>query len=67
MKSAGPDGIQGEALKADLSTSTNMLHEIFETIFDEEEIPEEWKEGYLVKLQNAKTIEELRFSRYQGR
>ena len=31
-------------------TSTNMLYELIERIWDEEEIPEEWNEGYLVKL-----------------
>ena len=62
-KSAGSDGMPAEALNADLSMPIN-----YKIIEDEEEIQEEWKEGYLVKLQkkgdlrNAKTIEELCFS-----
>ena len=39
-KSAGPDGIPADALKADLNTSTNMLYEIIKQIWDEEEISE---------------------------
>ena len=44
-----PDGKPVKALNADLSLSTNV-YEIIEKIWDDEEIPEEWKEGYLVKL-----------------
>ena len=49
-KAPGPDGIPAEILKADLNTSTQMLYEIFEKIWEEETIPEDWKEGYLVKV-----------------
>ena len=60
-KSAEPDGIPAEALKADLSTSTNMLYEIIENIWEEEEIPEEWKEGYLVKLPKKGNLRECNY------
>ena len=49
-KAPGPDGIPAEILKADLNTSTQMLYEIFEKVWEEETIPEDWKEGYLVKV-----------------
>ena len=49
-KAPGPDGIPAEILKADLYTSTQMLYEIFEKVWEEETIPEDWKEGYLVKV-----------------
>ena len=49
-KSAGPDGIPAEALKADLETSVDMLHPLFEHMWQEEQIPQDWKEGYIVKL-----------------
>ena len=49
-KSAGPDSIPAEALKADVETSVDLLHPLFSKIWEEEEIPTEWKEGYLIKL-----------------
>ncbi len=49
-KSAGPDGIPAEALKADLQTSVDMLYPLFVRIWEEEVIPQDWKEGYIVKL-----------------
>ena len=49
-KSAGPDNIPAEVLKADISTSVNMLHGLLVKIWDQEYIPTEWREGILVKL-----------------
>ena len=49
-KSAGPDGIPAEALKANITVSVDMLHPLFQKIWKEEDIPAEWKEGYLIKL-----------------
>ena len=49
-KSAGPDTIPAEALKADERTTVEMLHPLFQDIWQEEDIPLEWKEGYLIKL-----------------
>ena len=49
-KVAGPDGIPAEALKVDVNTSVEMLHSLFEEIWEKEEIPAEWKEGYLIKI-----------------
>ena len=49
-KSAGPDGIPAEALKADLETSADMLQPLFELMWEKEEVPQDWKEGYIVKL-----------------
>ena len=49
-KSAGPDGIPAEALKADPTVSVEMLHSLFQKIWEEEDIPAEWKEGYLIKI-----------------
>ena len=49
-KVAGPDGIPAEALKADVNTSIEMLYSLFEEIWGKEEIPAEWKEGYLIKI-----------------
>ncbi|KAK7113089.1 hypothetical protein V1264_012440 [Littorina saxatilis] len=49
-KAAGPDDIPAEALKADIGASVEMLYPLFERIWDEEDVPADWKEGYLVKL-----------------
>ena len=45
-----PDGIPPEALKADPITATYMLHHLFLKIWEQEKVPTEWKNGYLVKL-----------------
>ena len=45
-KSAGPDGIPAEALKANITVSVEMLHPLFQKIWKEEDIPAEWKEGF---------------------
>ena len=49
-KAPGPDGIPAEALKADIETSVNMLHELFSEIWSADDIPDEWKEGHIIKL-----------------
>ncbi len=49
-KAPGPDNIPAEALKADTVTSTNMLHELIGKIWEQEQIPSDWKEGHIVKL-----------------
>ncbi|KAL6490141.1 hypothetical protein MHYP_G00004860 [Metynnis hypsauchen] len=49
-KSAGPDSIPAEELKADVMTSVELLYPLFCKIWEEEEVPSEWKEGYLIKL-----------------
>ena len=49
-KASGPDKIPPEAIKADIETSTEILHDLLGKIWEQEEIPTEWEEGYLVKL-----------------
>ena len=49
-KASGPDNIPAKATKADIETSTEILHDLLGKIWEQEEIPTEWKEGYLVKL-----------------
>ena len=49
-KAAGPDNIPAEALKLDIETTVDMLHPLFEQIWNEEQLPADWKEGYLIKL-----------------
>ena len=49
-KAAGPDGISAEAVKAAPYTSPAMLGNIIESVWEEEVVLEDWKEGLLVKL-----------------
>jgi len=42
--------IIAEILKGDVNTSTQMLYEIYAKVWEEETIPEGWKEGHLVKI-----------------
>lgn len=49
-KAAGPDNIPAEALKADVETSVEMLYPLFQDLWEKEEVPSEWKEGYIIKL-----------------
>ena len=49
-KAAGPDGIPPEALKADTQTSTEMLYPLLNKVWEQEQVPEDWKKGHMVKL-----------------
>lgn len=49
-KAAGPDGIPPEALKTDAATTAEMLHPLLAKIWEQEQVPADWKLGYLVKL-----------------
>ena len=49
-KAAGPDEIPAEAIKADMQAAVDMLHSLFSKIWEEEQVPTEWREGILIKL-----------------
>ena len=42
-KTSSPDNIPAEAI-------TEILHDVLGKIWEQEEIPTDWKEGYFVKL-----------------
>ncbi|VDP86457.1 unnamed protein product [Schistosoma mattheei] len=48
-KAAGPDNIPAEALKADVAVTAGILQILFSKIWDEEQVPTDWKEGHLIK------------------
>ena len=52
-KAAGPDEIPAEAIKADIETAVQMLYSLFSKIW-EEEVPAQWKEGIIIKLQKKR-------------
>ena len=49
-KAAGQDGVPAEAMKADMSTSADILYRLFARIWEEGSIPEEWRKGIIVKV-----------------
>ena len=49
-KVAGLDGIPSKALKADIQTSTEMLHPLLCKTWEQERVPDDWKRGHFVKL-----------------
>ncbi|VDP56652.1 unnamed protein product, partial [Schistosoma margrebowiei] len=49
-KAAGPDNIPAEALKSDTELTTNTLYLPFRKIWEEEQVPMDWKEEHLVKI-----------------
>ncbi len=49
-KAPGPDTIPAEALKGDIDTSTEMLYNLIGQIWEKEEVPQEWKDGLIIKL-----------------
>ena len=49
-KAVGPDNIPAEALKADVETMVERFYSLFEKIWEEEQVPSDWKEGYLIKI-----------------
>ena len=49
-KAPGPDNIPPEALKEAEELNTEALHMLFKDIWENEEIPNDWKEGYVVKI-----------------
>jgi hypothetical protein len=48
-KAAGVDNIRPEVLKVDLDITANILHPLFEKIWNEGEMPNNWKCGLLIK------------------
>ncbi|VDP51588.1 unnamed protein product [Schistosoma curassoni] len=49
-KARGPDNIPAEALKADEVITAKILHILFNKIWDEEQVPTDWKEGHLIEI-----------------
>ena len=63
-KVAGPNGIPAEALKADIDTATDILHNLFAKIWDEEKVPADLREGLVLKLPKKGDLRDC--SNYRG-
>ncbi|CAH8292225.1 unnamed protein product, partial [Schistosoma turkestanicum] len=37
-------------MKADVEATAKIFHILFKKIWDEEQVPSDWKEGYLIKI-----------------
>uniref|UniRef100_A0A8D9ADY8 Craniofacial development protein 2 n=1 Tax=Cacopsylla melanoneura TaxID=428564 RepID=A0A8D9ADY8_9HEMI len=59
-KAPGNDNLPPEVFKQDPITSANILHPIFCEIWENEQIPKEWKKGLLVKLPKKGDLTECR-------
>ena len=49
-KASGPDKSPAEAIKADIETSTKILHDLFAKMWEQKEIPNERKERRYARL-----------------
>ena len=49
-KAAGPDNIPADALKVDIRTNVELFYPLFNKIWEEVQVPTEWKDCYLIKL-----------------
>lgn len=49
-KACGIDAIHAEMLKADIPTSTRVLTDLFQNIWNSDTIPEDWSKGLIVKI-----------------
>ena len=49
-KATGPDDIPAEAPKTNIDTSVELLYPLFTEIWEKEEVPSDWRDGYLINL-----------------
>jgi len=56
-KAAGVDNLPPEVIKVDLDITANMLHTLFERIWKEGLMTNDWKCGLLKKYQKRETLQ----------
>ncbi|VDP35095.1 unnamed protein product [Schistosoma mattheei] len=49
-KAAEPDNISAESLKTDVAVTARIIHILLSKIWDEEQVPTDWKEVHLTKI-----------------
>ena len=49
-KAPGPDNILPEVLKAEATVAAKILMDLFQEVWEKEEVPKDWKKGYIIKL-----------------
>ncbi|VDP71556.1 unnamed protein product [Schistosoma curassoni] len=45
----GPDIMPAESVRSDIEATANILHLLVRKIWEEEQVPTDWKVGYLIK------------------
>jgi hypothetical protein len=55
-KAPGTDNIPPDVLKTDVETNINILLLLLEKIWNEEEVPKEWREGLIVKIPKKEAL-----------
>ena len=63
-KAAGADILPAEELKADIDATLEMLYPLFTRIWEDEELPADWKEGRLINLPKKDNLSKC--SNYRG-
>ena len=63
-KSLGTDQLRAELMKVGVRTIRSVIHKLFTYIFNQEELPEEWKESIIVP--NHKKGDKTDCSNYTG-
>lgn len=58
-KSPGVDNISAELLNADVKLSYNKIKELFSNIWNNEQIPTNWKKGLIIKLLKKKIFKKM--------
>ena len=49
-KAPGPDNITPEVLKAEAGITADILLKLFQEVWENEEIPNDWRKGHIIKL-----------------
>jgi hypothetical protein len=62
-KARGTDNIQAKMNKESETISVEMLYALFSKIWDEERVPEQWREGIIVKLPKKGDLTQCNSSR----
>ncbi|VDP68181.1 unnamed protein product [Schistosoma mattheei] len=63
-KAAGPDNIPSQALKADVAVTASILHILISKIYDEDQVPTDWKEGHLTEILKKRDLSKC--DKYMG-
>lgn len=59
-KAPGPDNILPEVMKADTGVTANIMINLLQDAWEKEEVPTEWKRGYIVKIPNKGDLSDCR-------
>ncbi|VDO94400.1 unnamed protein product [Schistosoma mattheei] len=58
-KAAGPDNMPAKALKSNTEVTARILHVLFRKIWEEEQVPTDWKEKHYIKTPKKGDLSKL--------